>query len=113
MVRSEILVCESLSRSYPLLGVEDEHAFKKIDGYQHKLASALLPSFSMRPTRWVGVLELVLERLPLTLGERLDESQRLKTRQLAFKRSSERTYILASNSIDNVVWRGSKQLGDD
>ena len=48
-------------------------------------------------TLWVGALELVLERLALALGQRLDESK----------------CVLAANGADNIIWRGAEQFGDD
>lgn len=59
VVRGEVLVSQSLGRRYSLLGVEDEHLLQEIDGGR------------------VGVLELVLERLALALGEGLDEAKSL------------------------------------
>lgn len=45
----------------------------------------------------IGVLELVLERLTLTLGERLHESQR----------------VLAADGLDNLIWRCAEELRND
>lgn len=64
-------------------------------------------------TRRVGILELVLEGLPLTQGEGLDESQGLgklgqhefspTNPSFSFRRT---THILARDGVDNVIRGG-------
>lgn len=60
MVRGEVVVRERLGGRYSLLGVEDEHPLQEVD------------------SRRVGILKLVLQGLPLALGERLDEAEGLR-----------------------------------
>jgi hypothetical protein len=79
VVRREVRVGKRLTGLYAGARVEDKHLLQQFDGLR------------------VGVLELVLERLALTLGERLDEAQS----------------VLAANGADNIVWRSAEQLGND
>lgn len=48
-------------------------------------------------TSRIRVLKLVLQWLPLALGQRLDESER----------------VLASNGVDDIIRRGSEKLRND
>jgi len=79
VVRREVRVGERGTGLYAGTRVEDQHLLKKLN--------------SLR----VCVLELVLERLALALGQRLDESKG----------------VLAADGADNIIWRGSEQFGDD
>lgn len=100
VVRSQVLVGQSLGGCYPLLGIEHEHALQEVNG------------------RGVGVLELVLERLPLAPGKGLDESQGLWVpgQHLLRRRSSVgagSAHILARNGVDNIIGGRSQELRDD
>jgi hypothetical protein len=79
VVRCEVGVGERGAGLYAGARVEDQHLLKELNGLR------------------VCVLELVLERLALTLGQRLDESEG----------------VLAADRADNIIWRGAEQFGDD
>ena len=69
-----------------------------------------------RLTRWVGVLELVLERLSLALGKRLDEAESLRMVVLAdtvVTTGQCNTHVFARNSVDNIIRWCAEQLSDD
>jgi hypothetical protein len=79
VVRCEVGVGERGAGLYAGARVEDQHLLKELNGLR------------------VCVLELVLEGLALTLGQRLDESEG----------------VLAADRADNIIWRGAEQFGDD
>lgn len=117
VVRRQVLVGQRLLRRYPLLGVEDEHPFQQVDGCtpgQHLLGQPTKKQ-SMKRTRRIGVLELVLERLPLALGKGLDESQRLERRVSTrrVKALAGQTHVLARDGVDNIIRRCSQEFRDD
>jgi hypothetical protein len=66
-----------------------------------------------KPTSRVSVPELVLQRLPLSLGKRLNESQGLllisKIPRLALTANS---YVLTGDGVNNIIWWRSQKLGD-
>lgn len=79
MIRRKVRVGKGLAGLYAGTRVENQHLLQQLNRLR------------------VGVLELVLERLALALGKRLDESEG----------------VLAADCADNIVWRRAEQFGDD
>lgn len=77
VVRCKVLVAQGLSGCYPRLGVKDQHALQQVHRY-FRSAPHIVDGMMGTPTLLVGVLELGGQRLPLTLGQRLDEPQGLR-----------------------------------
>lgn len=72
-------MCQSFRSRDSLLGVEYKHSLEEVD------------------RRRVGVLELVLEGLSLTLGQRFHKSQR----------------VLAGDGVDDIIRGRAKEFRDD
>jgi hypothetical protein len=79
VVRRKVGVSERGTSLYAGTRVEDQHLLQELNCLR------------------VCVLELVLERLALALGQRLDESKG----------------VLAADGADNIIWRRAEQFGDN